>query len=442
MKKIGILRGMETTFPDGLVAHINETYADRGVVAEFVQVGGVMDAGTSEYAVILDRISHEVPFYRSYLKWASLKGTYVVNNPFWWSADDKFIDNVIAERAGVAVPRTVVLPHKDLPPNTEATSFRNLRYPLNWDEIFGYVGFPAFLKPHDGGGWRAVTKVHSPEEFFRAYDESGTDCMLLQENIDFTEYYRCYGVGQQHVHIMKYNPGAPMHERYSAVPEAPISDAMRAKLERDVLALCRALGYDLNTVEFAVRDGVPYAIDFMNPAPDGDYHSVTTPNYDWIVRKMGAFLVEKALEERPAAQFTANGALEPGRGASLLASAQAAVLSAGDAVGDTVAKATKAVKKAASSPRATKAAATAKSLTDRAETLAEQVEDRLEDLAEQVGQGVEQVVEQVKKAVRGTSAKTAPRATPAAGASASTASAASGAPASGKTVGTTRRTSK
>ncbi|HYE58755.1 MAG TPA: hypothetical protein VD948_09625, partial [Rhodothermales bacterium] len=126
MKKIGILRGMETTFPDGLIAHISDAYGDRGVHAEFVEVGGIRDTGEPGYAVILDRISHEVPFYRSYLKWASLKGTYVVNNPFWWSADDKFIDNVIAERAGVAVPRTVILPHKERPTNTEATSYRNL----------------------------------------------------------------------------------------------------------------------------------------------------------------------------------------------------------------------------------------------------------------------------------------------------------------------------
>ena len=317
MKKIGILRGMEDSFPEGLIAHINDTYAAQDVHAEFVEVGAVSQDGFSSYAVILDRISHEVPFYRSYLKWASLKGTYVVNNPFWWSADDKFIDNVIAERVGVAVPRTVILPHKQHPPNTEPTSFRNLQSPIDWQGVFDYIGFPAYLKPHDGGGWRGVTKVNTPDELLRAYDESGIDCMMLQENIDFTEYYRCYGVGQKHVHIMKYNPTAAHHERYSAVPQEPIRPEMREKLERDVLALCRALGYDLNTVELAVRGGIPYAIDFMNPAPDGDYHSVTADNYDWIVRTMGAFLVEKALEDRAPAQFTANGALEPFGGFSL-----------------------------------------------------------------------------------------------------------------------------
>ncbi len=314
IRKIGVLRGMETTFPDGLIAHINDAYTDAGVHAEFVKLGGVRMDKEPGYAVILDRISHEVPFYRSYLKWAALKGTYVVNNPFWWSADDKFIDNTIAEGVGVAVPKSVILPHKDHPANTQDASFRNLQYPLNWDDVFDYIGFPAFLKPHDGGGWRGVTKVHNPDELWAAYDVSGTDCMMLQENIDFDDYYRCYGIGQRDVRIMRYNPLADnAATRYSEIPFGAVREGLHDKIERDVLALCRALGYDLNTVEFAVRDGVPIAIDFMNPAPDADYWTVGQESYEWVIRTVAAFMVEKALENPSPLQFTANGALEPTR---------------------------------------------------------------------------------------------------------------------------------
>jgi len=295
--QIGILRGMETTFPEALVPYINEEY--DGVAAGYVSLDSVRAEGTPEYEVILDRISHEVPFYRSYLKWAALKGTYVVNNPFWWSADDKFIDNVIAERADVAVPRSAILPHKEHPPNTSGETFRNLNYPIDWDELFGYIGFPAFLKPYDGGGWRGVTKVRDRGEFFAAYDQSGVDCMMLQEAIEYDEYYRCYGIGRTHARIMRYNPAVPMHERYSAVPDEPIGEERQEKLERDVLKICRALGYDMNTVEFAVRDDTPYAIDFMNPAPDADYHSVGHDNFEWVVRTTADMLVEKANEEAP-----------------------------------------------------------------------------------------------------------------------------------------------
>lgn len=309
MRKIGILRGMESSFPEALIEHINSTYTKKGVIAEFVSIDSVNMSDEAEYAVLIDRISHEVPFYRSYLKWSALKGAYIINNPFWWSADDKFIDNVIAEEVGVAVPKTVILPHKQHPPNTQSNSFRNLKYPIDWESIFGYIGFPAFLKPHDGGGWRGVTKVRSALEFFKAYDDSGTDCMMLQENIDFEEYYRCYGIGRRDVHIMAYNPGAEHHARYSSVSGKEASPTMKKRLKKDVLALCKALGYDMNTVEFAVRDGIPYAIDFMNPAPDADYHSVGKENFDWIVKTLGKFAVEKALEKRINKPFTFHSAL-------------------------------------------------------------------------------------------------------------------------------------
>ncbi len=313
MKTIGILRGMETTFPDALVHHINQNYSDRGVEAKFVAIGAVTMDDDAPYHVILDRISHEIPFYRSFLKWAALKGTYVVNNPFWWSADDKFIDNVIAQQVGVAVPRSVILPHKQHPPNTEATSFRNLIYPLDWDHVIEYVGLPAFLKPHDGGGWRGVTKIHSLEELHRAYDESGTDCMMLQEGIEFDAYFRCYGIGRKHVRVMKYNPDAPGPLRYKDVPAGPIEPALLEQLETAVLDICKALGYDMNTVELAIRDGVPYAIDFMNPAPDADYHSVGQENFEWVVKTTAGYLVESALTPRSEEAFSVNAALQPGR---------------------------------------------------------------------------------------------------------------------------------
>ena len=311
-KKIGVLRGMETTFPDGLVHHLNETYGSEGIHAEFVMLDHVRTDADPDYAVILDRISHEVPFYRSYLKWAALKGTYVVNNPFWWSADDKFIDNDIAKAAGVAVPRSVILPHKQHPPNTDGNTFRNLKYPIDWDGIFDYVGFPAFLKPYDGGGWRGVTKCRDADEFFAAYNNSGDDCMMLQEGIEFEDYYRCYGIGRRDVRIMRYNPAADNAQtRYSEVSEEPAAPGLIERIERDVLAICRALGYDMNTVEFAVRDGVPYAIDFMNPAPDADYWTVGLENYEWVIETVGKFLVEKAREERTPLNLPATGYLLP-----------------------------------------------------------------------------------------------------------------------------------
>src|SRR3954464_8157305 len=291
---------MENTFPPALVEKINSMKVE-GVTAEFVKLGGVKMAEPSGYRVIVDRISQDISFYRAYLKNAALTGTIVINNPFWWTADDKFFNYALASKMGVAIPPTVLLPHNQHPTGTTDQSMRNLMFPLNWEEIFAYVGWPAFLKPFDGGGWKDVYKCDNRDEFFAAYDRSRDLCMTLQRGVNFKEYFRCYVVGQEHVHIMQYDPRAPFHERYVKNPP-PVPKELLDRVERDSLTLCRALGYDLNTVEFAVEDGVPYAIDFMNPAPDADVNSVGPENFNWIVSSMAELAVKYAQQQRIPAQ--------------------------------------------------------------------------------------------------------------------------------------------
>jgi glutathione synthase/RimK-type ligase-like ATP-grasp enzyme len=302
VKRIAVLFGMEESFPQALVERIN-ALKSPSVSAELLRVGAVQMARPTGYRLIVDRISHDIPFYRAYLKNEVLCGTIVINNPFWWSADDKFFNYALASKIGVVVPRTVILPHKQHPPSTTERSMRNLIYPLNWDEVFGYIGFPAFLKPHSGGGWKSVYKVHTPEELFRAYHETGDLCMTLQEAIDFEEYFRCYVIGQEKVRVMQYDPRRPHHERYlkNAPPVAP---GLLDRVVRDAQKLCRALGYDFNTVEFAVRGDVPYAIDFLNPAPDAEYHSVGAENFEWVVGAVAELAVRRALsDENPAREY-------------------------------------------------------------------------------------------------------------------------------------------
>jgi hypothetical protein len=304
--KIGVLYGMEESFPPALVDRINsriDTFGIANLKAESLVTGGVKMAEPSGYRLIIDRISHDIPFYRSYLKNAVLTGTTVINNPFWWSADDKFFNYALAAKIGIAVPPTVLLPHKDHPLGTTARSMRNLEYPLNWDAIFEYVGFPAFLKPHDGGGWKDVYKVDKPAELFAAYDQSRDLCMTLQKGVDFTDYFRCYVVNQEKVHIMRYDPRQPFHLRYVPGNPPPPPD-LKQRLTRDSLTLCRALGYDLNTVEFAVENGIPYAIDFMNPAPDAGLESVGPENFQWIVDAVSEMAIYRAIEEQLPSQLT------------------------------------------------------------------------------------------------------------------------------------------
>ncbi len=302
MPKIGIIYGMENTFPSALVDRINSKNAPD-VTAEHIRIGGIKMADPSGYRVIIDRISHDIEFFRAYLKNAVLTGTLVINNPFWWSADDKFFNYALASKLGVAVPNTVVLPTKVHPPGTSDQSMRNLMFPLNWGEIFDYIQFPAFLKPFSGGGWKNVYKVDSPDEFFRAYDETGSICMTLQSAVDFDEYFRCYVIGREKVRVMKYDPRQPHHLRY-VTDSTWSSQGLHDRVVKDALALCTALGYDFNTVEFAVENGIPYAIDFLNPAPDADVHSVGEENFEWVVENVAQLAINKALSnESSQAQY-------------------------------------------------------------------------------------------------------------------------------------------
>jgi len=288
MKKIGILYGQERTFPAALVERINSKNV-KGITAEPVMVGEVMQNQATDYAVIIDRISQDVPFYRAYLKNAAATGTIVLNNPFWWSADEKYFNNVF----GVAVPKTVLLPSHTHPDDTTSASFTNLKFPLDWQAMLDYLGdFPLWMKPHSGGGWKSVYKVESLQEIWDAYNETEQLVMMLQEGIEFTSYFRCYCIGREHVRVMHYEPRNPHHLRYQA--NFDVSDELLKTIEEGVLKLNKALGYDFNTVEFAVRDGIPIAIDFCNPAPDADYNSVGPENFEWVVETMANYAIKRA----------------------------------------------------------------------------------------------------------------------------------------------------
>jgi len=297
MKKIGILFGQEGSFPPAFVERVNQKTGGKDIQAEFVRLDKVVQGEPCGYDVIIDRISQDVPFYRGFLKNAALTGTAVVNNPFWWSADEKFFNNALATKIGVAVPKTVLLPSHQVPTDTSDNSFRNLAYPLDWEVMFSYVGWPAYFKPFAGGGWKNVYKLNNPEEFFRAYSETGQLVMMLQEEVLFDMYFRCYSIDQRNVRIMPYEPRNPYHLRYQTEWNAP-KDILQ-KVEEGVLTLNQYLGYDLNTVEFAIRDGVPQAIDFCNPAPDAEAASVGQANFEWVVEAVSDMAIRKAREHKP-----------------------------------------------------------------------------------------------------------------------------------------------
>jgi hypothetical protein len=291
--KVGLLVGREWSFPPAFIETVNGR--DEGVTAEYVMLGGTHMDEPNPYAVIIDRISHEVPYYRSYLKSAVLQGVTVINNPFMWTADDKFFEATLATKLGVASPKTMVLPNKDyIPGIVHPDSLRNLISPLDWQSIVDHVGLPCVLKDAHGGGWKEVYVCHSIDELIYNYDQTGLLTMVLQEFIEWDHYIRCMCLDQKDILPIKYNP----HERRYYVEHDHMSPELGQRVVDDSLKLVRALGYDMNTVEWAVRDGVPYAIDFMNPAPDMDVNSLTPFYFDWVIEHMADMAIDLAKNPR------------------------------------------------------------------------------------------------------------------------------------------------
>ena len=293
MDRIGLLCGWEESFPKAFIERCNKI---PNIEAELAKIGGTPERFASPYRVLIDRISQEVKHYRFHLKAAALAGTYVINDPFWWSADDKFFGYSLVQRAGVAVPRTVMLPAKDyLPAIDKRRSLRNLEYPLKWDAIVEYVGFPAILKPADGGGWRDVTVIKSPAELLRAYDASGQNVMTLQQFIEFEEYVRCICIGKDKILPIQYSPA-----RRCYIHNAKndwLSREMWDRVMSDSVKINTILGYDMNSVEFAIKDGVAYAIDFTNPAPDMHIESILEPHFEVVTDWMVDFAVKVARDK-------------------------------------------------------------------------------------------------------------------------------------------------
>jgi hypothetical protein len=203
----------------------------------------------------------------------------------------------LAAKLGLAVPKTVLLPQKGYPASVDITgeSLHNLEYPIDWEGLLDFVGRPAILKPFSGGGWKHVYKVHDKKELLEAFDKTSPYCMTLQEFIDFDKYVRCFTFGKMDIVPVHYDP----KERKYLVEHDYLPAALGARVVKDAQIINQALGYEMNTIEFAVKGDVPYAIDFLNPAPDFERDRITDFYFDMVLEKMSRLVIDRALHGAP-----------------------------------------------------------------------------------------------------------------------------------------------
>jgi glutathione synthase/RimK-type ligase-like ATP-grasp enzyme len=237
-----------------------------------------------------------------YLKMAALQGVYCINNTFWRTADDKFFGYAAAEHLGIAEPKTVVLPNKSYMDDVTNESLRNL-WPTDFEMYADYVGLPCIMKPAHGGGWRDVNKIHTMADLHHHYDASSWKTMMLQELVTWDLYIRIPTIGRRWARAIRYDP-APMgmggyNQDYDILPRD-----IRDKAEELSLGFNRALGYDMNAIELAFKDGKYIGIDLTNYTPDLDYRSLKDAHFPWAVEKMAEFAVEKAMSNEPTPSAT------------------------------------------------------------------------------------------------------------------------------------------
>ncbi len=301
-KKIGLMIGQEWEWPEAFMQAVNES--NTNITAELVQLGGTFMDDPRVYDVIVDRISHEIPYYRAYLKYAVIQGTYIINNPYTWSAGSKFSSTALVNRLGLKSPRTVVLPNKQVERDVTPSTFRNLKYPMDWQAIIDYVGVPAIFKDNLASGRRGVHRVHNVDELIQRYDESSTRTKILQQIIESDEHIHCFVVGQEKVLALYYSL---KHGRYKQKILAPESD-LGQQLSNSALRITRAYQYDVNMVEFVIKDGVAYVINGAYPTPDIDLTLMTEEQFQWLVAKIAELAIERV--RRPLPQTSAFSQLD------------------------------------------------------------------------------------------------------------------------------------
>ncbi len=293
-RKIGLIVGRDRNWSDAFINVVNK--AENGVTAELAQLSGTIMDEACPYDVIVDRVSHEIPYYRACLHHAALHGSYIINNPFAWSADSKFFGIGLVNRLGFTSPRTIVLPNKHVEKEMGPDSFRNLVYPMDWQGIIDYVGVPAIFKNINSGGRDAVYRVGSVDDLIQRYDESGTMTMLLQQIVESDTHIHCFVFGHKTVLPLRY---LVAENRYSAAI-LPTDDGLGRQLSHQALTLSRAYGYDVNMVEFVVVGDQLYIINATNPAPEMTQELMTLEQFEFCVNEVARIAISRV--KRPLSQ--------------------------------------------------------------------------------------------------------------------------------------------
>ncbi len=271
---IGLLLGAEEDWPRAfeailrMVGPVQSGGQTHSVSSERVRIHPFDLTDPVRHGLVIDRLAYWYYHPREWLKKASLMNdTYLLNSPFTFQAMEKHSAYVAMMRLGMKIPKTVLVPYKN-PVDNVRWAYTSARYndPFDLEKIAEEVGYPLYMKPFDGGGWRGVSRVDDVEGLHRSYDESGNMLMHLQATVDYDHFARALSIGPETM-VMDFRPGEPMHSRY-AVTHNFLSDKAGWETQTVSKVVNAFFGWEFNSCEMLVKGDDVHPIDYANACPD------------------------------------------------------------------------------------------------------------------------------------------------------------------------------
>ena len=276
--KVGILEFRDNEFIRSVIAGL------AGVETEFIRVGQLAHPAPSPFRLVVDRVSFCDPYLRQLMRYWSIGGTYVLNNPFFTLVYDKLSELLFYDRLAIPHPRTVVLPRVN-----RGEDLREMVAEPDWKAVGEQVGFPCVLKPADGYAWQDVFKVEDAAALRSLYESlKETRTLVVQELVSYVAYFRVFCVASSDALLVKWNP-LPFDMGEYSIPAASELRGIQEAIQEKTTALNSALGLDFNAVEWCVTaDGIPMVIDSFNDVPDVRREKLPAACFDWVVEKFCA----------------------------------------------------------------------------------------------------------------------------------------------------------
>jgi hypothetical protein len=271
---IGLLLGAEEDWPQAFEALLQRVgpvavdggeheFGSRRLTIEPFDLNDPVRVG-----LVIDRLAYWYYHPREWLKKAALmNGTYLLNSPFTFQAMEKHSAYCAMLRLGLKIPRTVLVPYKN-PLDNVRWAYTSAKYnrPFDLDAIADDLGYPLYMKPFDGGGWRGVSRINNQDDLHKAYDESGEMLMHLQATVEYDKFARALSIGAETM-VMDFRPDEPMHDRYAVSYDflSPSAGHQTVAISRIVNAF---FGWEFNSCEMLVKGDDVYPIDYANACPD------------------------------------------------------------------------------------------------------------------------------------------------------------------------------